>query len=254
MIPAGYKLVPIEPDEAMVDALENQLEYAHFIAGARAALAAAIAAAPEAPTAQTSASDGGAVDHGKTIKHLQDCLAAKNEEIRTLRAMISADCGAPAAPVGDAELPPCRDPRMDKFNRADPLPGMISAFETHFGQSWTDGDWRSEASTWAAAWAACRAAQALVRKPGGEVARKPLTEEMAHALVNLVQTRMNSWENFQKPPMARPDPLIELVREVERYHDIGGTNICAGCGKREALGIRRFCVECRNKPPEGSAP
>lgn len=33
-----------------------------------------------------------------------------------------------------------------------PYPGMIEAFETHYGQSFTDRDWRNEASTWAAAW------------------------------------------------------------------------------------------------------
>lgn len=33
-------------------------------------------------------------------------------------------------------------------------PGMAAAFERHFGQSWTDRDWRGEASTWAAAWKA----------------------------------------------------------------------------------------------------
>lgn len=33
-----------------------------------------------------------------------------------------------------------------------PYPGMIEAFETHYGQSFIDRDWRNEASTWAAAW------------------------------------------------------------------------------------------------------
>lgn len=45
-----------------------------------------------------------------------------------------------------------RDPRMEPFDKHGPLRGMIAAFETHFGQSWTDKDWRDEASTWAAAW------------------------------------------------------------------------------------------------------
>lgn len=35
-----------------------------------------------------------------------------------------------------------------------PYPGMAAAFERHFGQSWTDRDWRDEASTWAASWKA----------------------------------------------------------------------------------------------------
>jgi len=33
-----------------------------------------------------------------------------------------------------------------------PYPGMIEAFEAHYGQSFTDKDWSNEASTWAAAW------------------------------------------------------------------------------------------------------
>ena len=33
-------------------------------------------------------------------------------------------------------------------------PGMATAFEAHYGQSWTDPDWRKEAATWAAAWKA----------------------------------------------------------------------------------------------------
>lgn len=35
-----------------------------------------------------------------------------------------------------------------------PFPGMATAFEAHYGQRWTDPDWRKEAATWAAAWKA----------------------------------------------------------------------------------------------------
>jgi hypothetical protein len=33
-----------------------------------------------------------------------------------------------------------------------PYPGMIEAFEAHYGQSFTDKDWRNETGIWAAAW------------------------------------------------------------------------------------------------------
>lgn len=33
-----------------------------------------------------------------------------------------------------------------------PYPGMIEAFEAHYGQSFRDKDWRTEAACWAAAW------------------------------------------------------------------------------------------------------
>jgi len=38
-----------------------------------------------------------------------------------------------------------------------PYPGMIEAFELHYGQSFTDKDWREETSVWAAAWKAAKA-------------------------------------------------------------------------------------------------
>ena len=48
-----------------------------------------------------------------------------------------------------------------------PYPGMIEAFEKHYGQSWVDREWRDEARTWAAAWkAAIRHAETKPRKPG----------------------------------------------------------------------------------------
>lgn len=37
-----------------------------------------------------------------------------------------------------------------------PYPGMSEAFEQHFSQSFTDREWRAEASTWAAAWKAAK--------------------------------------------------------------------------------------------------
>ena len=33
-----------------------------------------------------------------------------------------------------------------------PYPGMIAAFEIHYGQSFRDAAWRTEAACWAAAW------------------------------------------------------------------------------------------------------
>ena len=61
----------------------------------------------------------------------------------------------------------------DEFFRGPdaPYPGMIEAFEKHYGQSWGDREWRDEARTWAAAWkAAVHHAEIQPRKPG--IARK----------------------------------------------------------------------------------
>ena len=38
-----------------------------------------------------------------------------------------------------------------------PYPGMIEAFEAHYGQTFTDKDWREETGVWAAAWKAAKA-------------------------------------------------------------------------------------------------
>lgn len=41
-----------------------------------------------------------------------------------------------------------------------PYPGMIGAFERYYSQSFSDKEWRSEASVWAAAWKAALAVRA----------------------------------------------------------------------------------------------
>ena len=57
-----------------------------------------------------------------------------------------------------------------------PYPGMIEAFETHYGQSFTDKDWRNETGIWAAAWSAASAklaAQAGAQEQAQPVQREP---------------------------------------------------------------------------------
>jgi hypothetical protein len=46
---------------------------------------------------------------------------------------------------------------MQRMDGNGHLPGMIAAFETHFGQAWTDPSCRSEASVWASSWRAAKA-------------------------------------------------------------------------------------------------
>ena len=47
-----------------------------------------------------------------------------------------------------------------------PYPGMIAAFETHYGQSFRDKEWRTEAACWAAAWIKATArAEASLAEP-----------------------------------------------------------------------------------------
>ena len=50
-----------------------------------------------------------------------------------------------------------------------PYPGMIAAFETHYGQSFRDKAWRTEAACWAAAWSKATArAEAALAEPDAD--------------------------------------------------------------------------------------
>lgn len=45
-----------------------------------------------------------------------------------------------------------------------PYPGMISAFESYYSQSFADKDWRNEAAVWAAAWKAAKSSNTAPQK------------------------------------------------------------------------------------------
>lgn len=66
---------------------------------------------------------------------------------------------------------------MKRFDEHGPLPGMISAFEQQFGQTWTDREWRQEASIWSAAWRAALAAPTTGK-------REPVMREGCNYLCN----------------------------------------------------------------------
>ena len=60
-----------------------------------------------------------------------------------------------------------------------PYPGMIEAFEAHYGQSFTDKDWRNETGIWAAAWGyAVRRCNAAPTAP----VQQPLTDDQIDAV------------------------------------------------------------------------
>lgn len=97
-----------------------------------------------------------ATDDTGTEDPFYDALAAI-QRYGDERAALAA--AAPGQQTEPPYCPPSREERlraamerMDKVGR--PLPGMIAAFEHHFGQTWTDPDWRDEASVWASAWRA----------------------------------------------------------------------------------------------------
>lgn len=64
-------------------------------------------------------------------------------------------------------------------------PGMIEAFETHYGQSFRDKDWRTEAACWAAAWhKAVLVANPQAEPVPVEAIGRLLTEAMDKAVEN----------------------------------------------------------------------
>ena len=88
-----------------------------------------------------------------------------------------------------------------------PYPGMIAAFETHYGQSFRDKEWRTEAACWAAAWSKATAraeASTTEPQPGAnsapiEAIRRILTEVMDEAARNGAGSR------------SMPDGYVEVA-------------------------------------------
>ena len=81
---------------------------------------------------------------------------------------VASDCwltwqaGCKQTEVAALPSPPVAAPEGYKLacigdSSSAPYPGMIAAFERHYGQSFSDKDWRDEASGWAAAWKASKA-------------------------------------------------------------------------------------------------
>lgn len=88
-----------------------------------------------------------------------------------------------------------------------PYPGMIAAFETHYGQSFRDKEWRTEAACWAAAWSKATAraeASTAEPQPGAnsapiEAIGRILTEVMDEAARNGAGSR------------SMPDDYVEVA-------------------------------------------
>jgi hypothetical protein len=102
----------------------------------------------------------------------------------------------------ESVTPPLRDPRMEPFDRCGPLAGMIAAFEAKFGQSWTDKDWRTETSVWAAAWAAAVDFRAARAQTQGEPAG-------CHELVRAAAKVLDLLDD----PEASTDELLDYLND-----------------------------------------
>lgn len=97
-----------------------------------------------------------------------------------------------------------------------PYPGMIEAFETHYGQSFRDKDWRTEAACWAAAWHKA----VLVANPQAEPVR--LTDEQVVEICEALGEDydcLRVWEAWGCGTM-RPDDFILVADDGDRVVEI----------------------------------
>jgi hypothetical protein len=175
--PPGWQLVPVKPTPEMIEA-SCRADGSDYWRSERAAIySAMVSAAPNAPSAQPAPaiepvalprtdSTVAAImietvleEYGWPANKMNAARAGYEAAFRWLRSTAPTQA-APSAP--EAPQPSARQERlrkaMERFDRLGPLPGMIQAFETHVGASWTDPEWKQEAALWAGAWAACKQA------------------------------------------------------------------------------------------------
>lgn len=107
---------------------------------------------------------------------------------------------------------------MQRADVEGPLPGMISAFEAHFGQEWVDPDWRGETSTWAAAWGAARRAPAV--PPGFALVPVEPTKAMLDAAAHASMQHL--LDCIKNPAIARDVGSEKNVRKTHasRYRSM----------------------------------
>lgn len=165
------------PNGDMADRPVNEL--------AREALAAATQAQPKTRSQKLA-------EAGYTRRPSAKCLPSDDDPEETT--------------TGTQAQPEPREQRlaaaMKRLDKEGTLPGMISAFEQQFGQTWTDRDWRNETSVWACAWRAALAAPTTGK-------REPLTDEQIYNL---------DWP----ADVGGFDDVRRIVKQVEAAHGITG--------------------------------
>ena len=107
----------------------------------------------------------------KSIQALKAALAAPLSPENVAKAFRETFLQALAEPPPETETTRTVDRSWAQFcagigdSKDAPYPGMIAAFESHYGQSFADKDWRNEASVWAQAWQAAIRAQTVQPDP-----------------------------------------------------------------------------------------
>ncbi len=145
-----------------------------------------------------------------------------------------------------------------------PYPGMIEAFETHYGQSFRDKDWRTEAACWAAAWHKA----VLVANPQAEPVR--LTDEQVAKVDTAICEALGEaydclrvWEAWGCGTM-RPDDFILVADDSDRVVEIREAVLLAANGLIEGAeplkaepvpveAIGRLLTEAMDKAVENGA-
>ena len=117
-----------------------------------------------------------------------------------------------------------------------PYPGMIEAFETHYGQSFTDKDWRNETGIWAAAWSAASAKFGAQPVPSSKYPCKLTDAELADPeyMRSYIEAMNQDYADLlyaqlvQQEPVAWEHCFVDPSKKILSY-----TKTCAGFPPRD---------------------
>jgi hypothetical protein len=117
---------------------------------------------------------------------------------------------------------------------------MIQAFEAHYGQSFTDKDWRNETGIWAAAWGyAVRRCNATPTAPAQSLEQIVKDSILYGTGVSLGGKRIHPNDIYTAPAqplteqrihkiwrsLAEGEGLDEFARAIEAAHGIKGASL-----------------------------
>lgn len=171
----------------------------------------------------------------------------------------------PAVPEGEVHEPKCPAldggdctcTRSDKHDQAvdrswarfcakfgdgpdAPYPGMISAFERYYSQSFADKEWRTESAVWAAAW---KAAMLAAPQPSGEVSSDDLVLVprglLGSACAVLCRSEVPHTETLAElrrytvGDLSSAAPQPEALAKARSQHDADSRELRSLCAARD---------------------
>lgn len=130
-----------------------------------------------------------------------------------------------------------------------PYPGMIAAFETHYGQSFRDKEWRTEAACWAAAWSKATArAEASLAEPQPDADGPWKTAVIEQLIIAHILTA-----EHESDPLKAIQDLLAYHTEIAVDPRVSGA--AAGLVEQAKAEEREACAkvcESRQTPGTGS--